>query len=485
VLLLVFAVSVFPHAKLETSEPKAGEVLEVPPKFIKLVFSVAIQPSMSAIKVIDEAGAAMDVEVSGSDGNKVLSGPISELRAGKYSVEWRALSADDHVIKGDFRFEVYGSAVEGVPAAPLSTPEMDHSQMDHSAHEPPESINWIQSVIRWMMYVSMLALAGGFAFRQMVVRTTISGMAPVTGPDDRPLGALAAHDQRLLTLALVSTMILIAAGIAALIFQSSAIFETGVSESISPSQLQKVVTETSFGPPWLLQMSLAGAALLIVIVLRARGGSLLWWVALGASAIILVTPSLTGHARAASADYSFAIVSGWLHLVSAAVWVGGLVQIAVSVPPLLKTLEGKIRLLALSSILANFNKLAMTATALIVITGLYNTWIHVESLTALFSSEYGVTLLAKVGVSLAMVGLGGFNAFVLHPKIKAWTAEVAADGELSRIEVTRLQQSVRVEVALAAVVLLLAAILAFLPPAREHSVQSHAPPIEVHTSRTS
>lgn len=61
-----------------------------------------------------------------------------------------------------------------------------------------------------------------------------------------------------------------------------------------------------------------------------------------------------------------------------------------------------------------------------------------------------------------MIVLGGINAFVLRPRTSAESYGAADAGEM------RLFRNVRFEVLLAMIALLLAAILAFLPPAREH-----------------
>ncbi|MGE0657846.1 MAG: CopD family protein, partial [Pyrinomonadaceae bacterium] len=101
-------------------------------------------------------------------------------------------------------------------------------------------------------------------------------------------------------------------------------------------------------------------------------------------------------------------------------------------------------------------------TVLLAITGLYNTWIHVENPSALVETTYGLVLLAKVTISGVMIFLGGINAFILGPMISAESGAAADAGE------PQLFRNVRFEVLLAVIVLLLAAILAFLPPAREH-----------------
>jgi len=71
--------------------------------------------------------------------------------------------------------------------------------------------------------------------------------------------------------------------------------------------------------------------------------------------------------------------------------------------------------------------------------------------------------LGKIVVTGVIVGLGAMNSFVLRPRM---LAEEGLPGDTSNEKL--FFRSVRTEAALAAAVLLLAAILAFLPPARKH-----------------
>ena len=58
------------------------------------------------------------------------------------------------------------------------------------------------------------------------------------------------------------------------------------------------------------------------------------------------------------------------------------------------------RIRTLGRFVGGFNKLAVGSVMVVTITGLYNTWIHVEGFSALVGSTYGWVLLAKVAVSV-------------------------------------------------------------------------------------
>src|SRR5207253_10573594 len=102
-----------------------------------------------------------------------------------------------------------------------------------------------------------------------------------------------------------------------------------------------------------------------------------------------LAPSLTGHARAASAEYRFTVFSDWLHLVAAGFWVGGLFHLALTMTRGVSGLEGRQRLRVLERAIPLFTRLAIISTVVIALTGVYNSWIHVDRLSALRSTPYG------------------------------------------------------------------------------------------------
>jgi nitrogen fixation protein FixH/uncharacterized membrane protein len=178
----------------------------------------------------------------------------------------------------------------------------------------------------------------------------------------------------------------------------------------------------------------------------------------------------------------------WLHMLAAGVWIGGLVWLLLG----LRNLHGRAR----TSAVRRFSRLAFAAVAVIAVTGVLRAVPEVGSIGALVSTSFGVTLLIKSGLFAALIGIAWRNRYRLVPKL-AEPARAApgvlspvmggaptdpperAAGTESRLPGTdarppgsagaraigMLQRSVRSEVALAAVVLVVAAVLSELPPA--------------------
>ena len=450
--LFIFSQPALGHAGLVRSAPANGEVLTASPEKVELEFSARLQSGMNSIAVTDGAGKRYDTgEVYISADGKIISVSVADIRAGKYRVEWRALSADDHTIKGEYSFELSVSSETQPVATPEGNPpsesEHDHSKMDHGTVADP-GVNWPQSLIRWLMYMAMMSIFGCFAFRIFVLAPVLSSSGLIAG-----ISQIDGFSRRL---AFAAFPLLLVSAAAALILQTAGVFDVLVADSFDAGMLERVLFETSFGLPWLLQIAAAAAAALTLAFLSKRTGrrqTAMAWAGLAFSAALFLTPSLTGHARAAASDYPFTVVIDWLHLIGAGVWVGGLLHLAVVLPAIAR-LSAETGKPLLGALIARFTLIAIAATILLSLTGLYNTWIHVESLSALISTDYGIALLVKLALIVPMIILGGLNAFVIRPRIDRHA------GNFDR--------SVKLELALGAAVLLLAAILAFLPPAREH-----------------
>ena len=433
------------HARLESSTPASGAALETAPSEVKLRFSVRIQPAMSSIRVVQvSSGAAIGTgPLQMEDGGKTIFVALTgQVVAGPYRVDWKALSTDDHMIEGSFDFSVGPVFTEA--AAPPDAAV--HDGTEHTTHEVEPAINWSQSLVRWLIYLPMILLTGGLSFRIFVA--------------DDVLFQTGSFDSRLIAILSASSVFLLVGLLVALALQTQTVVG-----SINPVRSVEILRETSFGLPWTVQTASVLFCLVLISVARVSESSksALFACAFIFSLVMLLGSSLSGHARAASSEYSLAIFSDWLHFAAASIWVGGLFVIGLCVPGAMRCIDRDIAGERLAIWISRFTRIAIPATILLLLSGLYNSWIHVDSFPALVGTTYGVFLLSKIGIAGVMVVLGGINALVLQGRLQAGSAESSGRTE------SRLFRSVRFEALLAIAVLLLAALLAFLPPAREHA----------------
>ncbi len=95
------------HLKLDRAEPAIGGTVTTAPTAIRLFFSQAPQMKGTSIRVVDAKEQAVhlaDAHADAKDGKIVIADVKGVVAPGTYTVAWRAMARDGHVIKGDFRF---------------------------------------------------------------------------------------------------------------------------------------------------------------------------------------------------------------------------------------------------------------------------------------------------------------------------------------------------------------------------------------------
>ena len=106
VLGVVLAGPVGAHAALVSMTPEADSTLETAPSEIVLEFNEGISATSDAVRVFDPSGRELgDVEVSSTD--DTITASLPEFDAdGSYTVDWKAVSADGHPIRGAYLFHL-------------------------------------------------------------------------------------------------------------------------------------------------------------------------------------------------------------------------------------------------------------------------------------------------------------------------------------------------------------------------------------------
>lgn len=95
------------HFSLSRSEP-AAEATVPPPEELRLWFTQAAQDnSMSVRLMAGDAVVETGPAIPDSDDDKVYSVAVGRtLEEGGYSIAWRAMAADGHVVRGEIPFTV-------------------------------------------------------------------------------------------------------------------------------------------------------------------------------------------------------------------------------------------------------------------------------------------------------------------------------------------------------------------------------------------
>ena len=209
----------------------------------------------------------------------------------------------------------------------------------------------------------------------------------------------------------------VVAGLVGLVFSFASTSGTALSDPGFGSQFQEFVLQLEF-----LRIAAISTAMALVVTIgaalvRRRSGM----AALAVLGILAVLPlALAGHA-AGTASHDLAVNSLALHLVSAVIWVGGLLALALLLPLLGPALGVSVQ---------RYSVLAGWCFAGVALSGVAIAWIRLGSIGNLVST-YGILVILKVG-ALVVLGLAGWfqrarvvNRIVQDPLARRLFAQLA------------------------------------------------------------
>jgi copper transport protein len=202
------------------------------------------------------------------------------------------------------------------------------------------------------------------------------------------------------------------------VFQGAAGAGVGLSEAFSWDRFTTVL-ETRYGEMMLLQAALGATLAITAVALRnsegrAQTGLLALALALGLG--MSITPSLSGHA---STEGGIAIFSDWAHVISAAIWTGGLGFLVLA---LLRSESDRWPLATRA--VPRFSNLAVGSVIVLLIAGIINGYLQVRTWSNLWETTYGLLLLAKVALVVPLLALGAYNNRYAVPRLRAGIASV-------------------------------------------------------------
>lgn len=297
-------------------------------------------------------------------------------------------------------------------------------------------IEVLATLARFAQSASGCALVGGMLFASMRVRA-----------DESQINAARASQ-----VAARWALGFLVAGVLSLACQSALV--TGRDEiSLAFGDWWRVSADTAFGKVWWTRQALMSCALLVAMFAPATGVVRHLIVVLAALATAAAAAS--GHAAALDPSWP-AQIAQVLHWSALGLWWGGLL-------PLSLALGRAASRECFTQELQAFSHRATWAMAVILVSGIYLAFIHVERWPALFGTSYGQLLMVK------LVLIGAVLALAAHLRWH-WLRLADGDGDgLARLT-QRAPLLVLVEWLIATLVMLIAAVLAGTPPARHEQV---------------
>jgi copper transport protein len=406
------------HANLvETSPPQGGDVSK-PPERVELRFNEPVDAEFDPVVVRAADGARVDTHdarVDPQDARVVLA-DLESVPRGTYTVEWRVTSIDGHVLEGRYDFAVVAAGEDRPPSKDAGDrdPSAAGAQSGHHAEHHGGGAGGVASTDRREPVPE--PAAGGAATRAasiehglaLAATAFLAGLAPfavlVWLPASRHSGVGRAAIRSFGVPAGGLLLALALAGVGEL--SSYAVRASG--DPLSSELFWQMLFDSRVGAVWLARLSLALLAAAAIATAAGSGRTWPWWVAIGASAMLLMT--LTGLSHAAATGRLLPLLADWIHAVAAAVWMGGLLGFGVAL------CSGAFRSLAPDSqtklrerSVRRFSAVARCAVVVLACTGLYAAVQHVPNPQALLATPYGRALIAKLVVLSLLLAVGASN----------------------------------------------------------------------------
>ena len=151
----------------------------------------------------------------------------------------------------------------------------------------------------------------------------------------------------------------------------------------------------------------------------------------------------------------------WIHLTSAAIWVGGSLFIGAVLAPVLKTMSFSLeeRLQIMIKVGRKFNKIAIPSLIILIVTGIYNSSSYFSNYELLLSTSYGNWLTIKIILVIALI-----ITYIVHVRIiRGEVEEKIISKQLTEKQIQTLRKKIiilgEVIVVLSVAVLFIAAVL--------------------------
>jgi len=112
--LAAFGVTASAHAHLQRASPADGSVVTTSPSNVVLNFSEAARLTAASIQKGDQP--RQNLRPLPATAARQISVPLPRLAPGSYSVSWRVVSADGHVMSGTLRFTLASGRAAEQPA---------------------------------------------------------------------------------------------------------------------------------------------------------------------------------------------------------------------------------------------------------------------------------------------------------------------------------------------------------------------------------
>jgi copper transport protein len=397
--VLVTATSAYGHAAYVGSDPSPGQRLEDSPGRIVLVFTEPLNGRLAGATIRPAEGGSPLPAVVRPEGKRLIVTPSRELGTGAYRVDWHTVSTEDgHALEGAFAF---GVRADAGAAAALET-------------GPLARWGIVRILARIALYTTVLVLAAALLLPLLIGRPRGWPVPDLDPGDDGgrvDLTDVRAREQRLRgDLAWAA----VAAAVVATVADAA-----DAARGLDPGRMGDYLAGNLAG----VGRALVVVALLAAALLRDRRPRA------AAAAVVLALGAVAASGHAGSADPRVpSILNDWLHLVSGALWLGGIGLLVLLWWPVVRFTRRGSRTAIAREVLAPFGRIAIGAFLVAVTTGLVSLVTQLGRVAALWDTAYGRLLAVKIVV----VGLIAIASFVHARRLRPRLLDGESDEEVER-----------------------------------------------------
>ena len=151
----------------------------------------------------------------------------------------------------------------------------------------------------------------------------------------------------------------------------------------------------------------------------------------------------------------------WIHITSAAIWVGGSLFIGVVFAPILKKLSMPVeeRIQLMVQVGRRFNKFAMPALFILIATGMYQAHLILRKSDILYETSYGHVLIIKMILVASLLLLYAVHVRIIRKDVE----EKIIAKQMSQEQLQKLRKKIIIlgeaTVVISVIILFLAAVL--------------------------
>jgi copper transport protein len=378
------------HANLESTEPEYGAALTAAPDRAVIRYDLPVEVSGAQVK-LERSGQDLRVGQPGytSPDHKDVFLPLSKLGPGSYVLTWFLFGSDGDVMGGELAFSVLGGAAPAtavVPGGPVAR------RIAGKRSFAP--LSQAQDAARLVGFASLSILVGGVAFVAFLWRP----------------GARLRRTQFLLWGSLAAAL---AGNAAALGLKGAAVSGQSALGLFSPAALT-ALDGTHVGRVLTLRLGFLLLTVPFLAYLSVAPSRALHSGHWGLGSVASALGALTTHGMLSHASTDV------VHLGAVAVWLGGLVMLAVVVLPRRRSTE-------LSLVVPRWSRFAFGTMTTAVSAGALLLLLIAPRWAALPTSPYGRFLLMKLAlVAVLLTAASRAREFVWR-RLPVLTAAAAVD----------------------------------------------------------